>query len=204
MKTRFDRNALLITLMIAAAACDAPSNDIDGSEADDAGPKPTVAIIGTGDMGDSLGPRFAELGYPVVYGSRTPASEKAQNLVMQTGENARVTTQMEAAQAGDIVVLAVPWRVDGRDRIFICVTSLPICELGSGKTILLSNIVPVINVKRDRDQLLPKRRVILERAQPSISRWTTAAALRRIQFDQVGLSYITLKGDLAKSGAAQC
>lgn len=24
---------------------------------------PTVAIIGTGDMGDSLGPRFAELGY---------------------------------------------------------------------------------------------------------------------------------------------
>jgi len=29
------------------------------------GEKPVVAIIGTGDMGDSLGPRFAELGYPV-------------------------------------------------------------------------------------------------------------------------------------------
>ncbi len=28
--------------------------------------KPVIAIIGTGDMGDSLGPRFAELGYEVV------------------------------------------------------------------------------------------------------------------------------------------
>lgn len=109
MKTRFDRSAFLIILMIAAAACGAPSNNSNGSESDDAGPKPTVAIIGTGDMGDSLGPRFAELGYPVVYGSRNPASEKARNLVIQTGYNARITTQMEAAQAGDIVVLAVPW-----------------------------------------------------------------------------------------------
>lgn len=77
--------------------------------ADDAGPKPIVAIIGTGDMGDSLGPRFAQLGYPVVFGSRYPSSEKALNAVKQTGENARVTTQREAAQAGDIVVLVVPW-----------------------------------------------------------------------------------------------
>jgi predicted dinucleotide-binding enzyme len=75
----------------------------------DQDPLPTVAIIGTGDMGDSLGPRFAELGYPVVYGSRSPDGEKAQNVVKRTGENARVTTQKEAAQAGDIVVLVVPW-----------------------------------------------------------------------------------------------
>ena len=77
--------------------------------AEDGAGNPTVGIIGTGDMGDSLGPRFAELGYSVVYGSRTPASEKAQNLAKQTGNNARVTTQKEAAQAGDIVVLVVPW-----------------------------------------------------------------------------------------------
>ena len=79
------------------------------SVADDARVKPTVSIIGTGDMGDSLGPRFAELGYSVVYGSRNPDSEKAQNVVKLTGDDARVTTQKEAAQAGDIVVLAVPW-----------------------------------------------------------------------------------------------
>ena len=72
-------------------------------------PMPTVGIIGTGDMGDSLGPRFAELGYTVVYGSRNPDSEKSQNLVKKTGTNASVATQKEAAQAGDIVVLVVPW-----------------------------------------------------------------------------------------------
>jgi predicted dinucleotide-binding enzyme len=72
-------------------------------------PKPVVAIIGTGDMGDSLGPRFAELGYTVVLGSRNPEGEKAQLVASQTGPNARATTQREAAQAGDIVILAVPW-----------------------------------------------------------------------------------------------
>lgn len=72
-------------------------------------PKPVVAIIGTGDMGDSLGPRFTELGYTIVYGSREPDGDKAQAVLKQTGPNASVTTQREAAQAGDIVILAVPW-----------------------------------------------------------------------------------------------
>lgn len=71
--------------------------------------KPVVAIIGTGDMGDSLGPRFAELGYTVVYGSRDPDGEKAQRVARETGPDTRVTTQREAAQAGEIVILAVPW-----------------------------------------------------------------------------------------------
>jgi len=77
--------------------------------ADSVEAKPTVAIIGTGDMGDSLGPRFVELGYEVVYGSRDPDGEKAQAVVRQTGGNAVATTQRDAAQAGDIVILAVPW-----------------------------------------------------------------------------------------------
>jgi predicted dinucleotide-binding enzyme len=71
--------------------------------------RPTVAIIGTGDMGDSLGPRFAELGFPVVYGSRDPESEKAKLVASNTHPQARVTTQLDAAQAGDIIILAVPW-----------------------------------------------------------------------------------------------
>ena len=37
-----------------------------GSAAD----RETVALIGTGDMGDSLGPRLASLGYHVVSGTR--------------------------------------------------------------------------------------------------------------------------------------
>jgi predicted dinucleotide-binding enzyme len=72
-------------------------------------PKPVVAIIGTGDMGDSLGPRFVELGYTVIFGSRNPQGDKAQGVAKLTGPDTRVTTQRDAAQAGDIVILAVPW-----------------------------------------------------------------------------------------------
>jgi len=71
--------------------------------------KEVIAIIGTGDMGDSLGPRLVELGYEVVYGSRKPDGEKAQRVVRETGGNSRATTQKDAAKAGEIVILAVGW-----------------------------------------------------------------------------------------------
>ncbi len=67
------------------------------------------AVIGTGDMGDSLGPKMAAIGYNVIYGSRDPTRESLKPLVAQTGEGARATTQQEAAQAADIVLLAVGW-----------------------------------------------------------------------------------------------
>lgn len=69
----------------------------------------TVAVIGTGDMGDSLGPRFAKLGYRVVYGSRNPDSDKVAALVEMTGANASAATPKEAAEQGDIVLTLVPW-----------------------------------------------------------------------------------------------
>jgi predicted dinucleotide-binding enzyme len=68
-----------------------------------------IAIIGTGDMGDSLGPRLASLGYPVVYGTRDPDSDKSQQLLKLTGHDAIATTPAEAASRGRIVILAVPW-----------------------------------------------------------------------------------------------
>lgn len=69
----------------------------------------TIAIIGTGDLGDSLGVRLAELGYTVVYGSRTPDSDRAKAVVAMTGHDAYVTTQREAARLGDIVFLPIGW-----------------------------------------------------------------------------------------------
>lgn len=71
--------------------------------------KGTIAVIGTGDMGDSLGPRLAEQGYTVVYGTRSPDSDRAKTLVEHTGHGATAATQKEAAAAGDIVILAVGW-----------------------------------------------------------------------------------------------
>ena len=67
----------------------------------------TIAVLGTGDMGDSFGPRFAELGYRVIYGSRSPDSERVANLVNQTGHGASADTYANAAAAADIVLVAV-------------------------------------------------------------------------------------------------
>jgi len=71
--------------------------------------KETIAIIGTGDLGDSFGIRFAALGYKVVYGSRNPDSDKAGAVVAKTGHGATVTTQKDAARMGDIVFLPIGW-----------------------------------------------------------------------------------------------
>lgn len=79
------------------------------SVSDVAADQETVAVIGTGDMGDSLGPRFAKLGYRVVYGSRSPESDSVRALVKKTGGTASATSQREAAQQADIVLMLVPW-----------------------------------------------------------------------------------------------
>lgn len=71
--------------------------------------KETIAIIGTGDLGDSFGNRFAELGYTVVYGSRNPDGDKAQGVVATTGHGATVTTQRDAAAQADIIFLPITW-----------------------------------------------------------------------------------------------
>ncbi len=97
--------SICIIAVLGASTLGSPG----ATSADPVVPKPVVAIIGTGDMGDSLGPRFAELGYTVVYGSRDPDGEKAQRVAQDTGPDTRVTTQRKAAQAGEIVILAVPW-----------------------------------------------------------------------------------------------
>lgn len=71
--------------------------------------KETIAIIGTGRMGGAIGTRLAALGHPVIYGSRTPDAEDNVALVEKTGHGALAMTQPEAAAAGDIVVIAIPW-----------------------------------------------------------------------------------------------
>jgi NADPH-dependent F420 reductase len=71
-------------------------------------PAETIAVIGTGNVGSALGQRFAELGHTIVYGSRDPTRSDVQALVRLTGANAGATTQREAVEQADIVVLAVP------------------------------------------------------------------------------------------------
>ena len=71
----------------------------------------SVAIIGTGNVGSALGRQLASAGHDVIYGSRDPGSTAVAELVAVSGNNARAATQRDAAQAGNVVILAVPWDV---------------------------------------------------------------------------------------------
>jgi predicted dinucleotide-binding enzyme len=75
-----------------------------------AGEPEIIAVIGTGRVGGALGPRLGQLGYPVIYGSRTPDSDRVAALVAQSGAEASAAAPGTAAAAADIVVLAVPWQ----------------------------------------------------------------------------------------------
>lgn len=69
----------------------------------------TVAVIGTGMVGSAIGPRMAELGFVVVYGSRDPERAKVRQLVERTGASSSAMSSIDAMQMADIIMLAVPW-----------------------------------------------------------------------------------------------
>ena len=69
----------------------------------------TIAVIGTGNVGGALGPRFSELGHDIIYGSRQPQRADVQELVSRTHGNATAMLPAEAAAAADIVVMATKW-----------------------------------------------------------------------------------------------
>jgi predicted dinucleotide-binding enzyme len=70
-----------------------------------------IAIIGAGNVGGTLGRRWATLGHDIVFGVRDPAREKYVSLVSQTGGRARLATNAQAVAGADVVVLATPWTV---------------------------------------------------------------------------------------------
>jgi predicted dinucleotide-binding enzyme len=64
-------------------------------------------MIGTGNIGFSLGPLLVKHGYEVKFGSRDP--DRVRSEVSKFGPGASVGTAREAAQFGDAVFIAVPW-----------------------------------------------------------------------------------------------
>jgi 8-hydroxy-5-deazaflavin:NADPH oxidoreductase len=72
--------------------------------------KPTIAIVGgTGALGSGLARRWAAAGYDVIIGSRTADKAKAAAPRIASGAAVRGATNADAAQAGEVVLLAVPW-----------------------------------------------------------------------------------------------
>lgn len=91
-------------LLVAAAAACFTTGPVRAEE------NRVIAVLGTGRVGNALGPRFAELGMRVVYGSRDPQREDVQSLVEKTGGDASAATTAEAAAQADVVVIATPFR----------------------------------------------------------------------------------------------
>src|SRR5215470_10572707 len=68
-----------------------------------------VGILGTGEVGRTLGAGFANLGHEVRIGSREPGSDKVQAWVKQTGARASSGTFAETAAFAEVAVLATLW-----------------------------------------------------------------------------------------------
>jgi 8-hydroxy-5-deazaflavin:NADPH oxidoreductase len=90
----------------AFAAFAAPSRAQQGGSNT---PRETIAVLGTGRFGGAIGRRLSTIGYPVVYGSRTPNAAQVTALVTNSGPRAAAASQMDAVARGAIVVFAVPW-----------------------------------------------------------------------------------------------
>jgi len=98
-----------LTALGTGLALSALGERVRGAAAAGANPREAVAVLGTGRLGGALGKRLAALGHAVVYGSRTPDSERVKALVRQSAPRASAAVPAEAAARAGIVVFALPW-----------------------------------------------------------------------------------------------
>lgn len=67
-----------------------------------------IGIVGTGNIGATLGRRWAAV-HEVAFGTRNTEDTPVLALVAQCGGKARPASVPEAAAFGDVLVLAIPW-----------------------------------------------------------------------------------------------
>jgi predicted dinucleotide-binding enzyme len=68
-----------------------------------------IGIIGTGDVGQTLGTGFIKRGDEVKMGSRDPKNEALVSWVASNGPHASGGTFADAASFGDLIVIATSW-----------------------------------------------------------------------------------------------
>lgn len=67
-----------------------------------------IGIIGSGDVGGTLGMRWRQKGHEIMFGVRNRQSQSVQKLI-QSDKNLEFGEIMETVAFGDVIVLAVPW-----------------------------------------------------------------------------------------------
>ncbi|MGA8847855.1 MAG: NADPH-dependent F420 reductase [Nocardioides sp.] len=88
----------------------------------------TIGLIGSGNIGSTLARLAVDAGYDVVL-SNSRGPETLEDLVAELGERARAGTAVEAAEAGDLVIVTVPLKA---------YQEVPILPL-AGKTVIDTN-----------------------------------------------------------------
>ena len=69
-----------------------------------------ILIVGAGNVGGTLGRRWAQMGHTVIFGTRDPAAAKIQELVQASGSNSSATADLPtAAKAAELILVATPW-----------------------------------------------------------------------------------------------
>ena len=68
-----------------------------------------IGIIGSGNVGSALGPRWAAAGHEIKYGVRNTARPELVGLLKKIGVRASAGSVAEAAAFGEIIVLTTPW-----------------------------------------------------------------------------------------------
>lgn len=67
-----------------------------------------IGIIGAGNMGSALGKIWAAHGHSVLF-SFSRDRQKLESIAQEAGANAKAGTPEEAAQFGEVILIAVPW-----------------------------------------------------------------------------------------------
>jgi 8-hydroxy-5-deazaflavin:NADPH oxidoreductase len=112
---------------------------------------PVVAIIGaTGALGGAIARRLVKAGESVILGSRDPAKARAAALTLatETGRTVEGASNIEAAAAGQLVIVTVPFAAQRA-------TLLEIATAVSGK-VVIDTTVPLVPPKVMRVQLPPE------------------------------------------------
>ncbi|MBV8071115.1 MAG: NADPH-dependent F420 reductase [Acidobacteriaceae bacterium] len=68
-----------------------------------------IGIIGSGNVGGTLGKRWAKAGNTVVFSSRDPQSEEMKKLLSEAGSSASAGSAEQAVKSGEVIVVATPW-----------------------------------------------------------------------------------------------
>ena len=71
--------------------------------------KQKIGVLGTGDVGRALATGFAARGHEVKLGSRDAKNAKAVEWAAQNGPHASAGTFADAAQFGEVIILALAW-----------------------------------------------------------------------------------------------